>query len=185
MLNRLLVKVSMLLISLVKGEVVMLLRQRQNLRVHLLVLTLTHQLLLVMGLLMLLLKLWYSLLLLMAGMVLLLCLLLSEIKVLVVQWVLLMKWLLLLLLLGKRVINIPILVLVSPHWTATVAEQSISLWSLAQGGTVVLTMLLCHTPITCGPRARKGLPYGVLGLNSSVVAHLLPISRHSLLGERG
>lgn len=81
---------------------------------------------------------------------LLLCCLLSDMKLLVVQLLLMTKLLVLLLpLLRYRVVHISILVLVAPHWTATITEQPIGLRYLAYSGIVVLAMLVCnHTTVS-------------------------------------
>ena len=98
-----------------------------------------------------------------------------------------MLLLLLLLLLWERVINVPILVLVPPHGTAAVSVQSVGLRCLAQGGTVVLTvLLLCHDPtVAHRPRPVEHRPHGVVCLDAGVVSHLLCVRRHGLRGETG
>lgn len=159
--------------------------------VHLLVWTLTHQLLLMATLLLLLLKLLHSLLL-MTELPLLRRWLRLEMKWLVVEHlVLLMEPLLLrwqrwrLTLLWERVIDIPILVLVAPHRTAAIAVRSVGLRGLAQGGTVVLSVLLGHTSISHGPRTKERLAYGVMSLHTGVVSHRLSVGSHDLLRESG
>lgn len=105
--------------------------------------------------------------------------LLPHVKLMVVE-LLLMLWRL-----WQAVVHVPVLVLVTPHWTASITEHSIGFRYLAHA-TVVLTVLVSnHTAIstttTHGPRSRKCLPNGILCLNTDVMTHLVIICRKGLL----
>lgn len=80
-------------------------------------------------------------------------------------------------------VHVPVLVLVTPHWTNSVTEHSIGFRYLVHV-TVVLTMLVSnHTAIstTRGRGTRKGLPDRILRLNSNVMTNLVIICRKALL----
>lgn len=87
----------------------------------------------------------------------------------------------LLLPLRDMVKHIPILVLVTPHWASSTAEQPIGLRDLANGGILVLAMSLRTHITTRTPRTRKYLAQGILCLNGSIMNHRLVVTGDCLL----